>query len=50
MPFRSGNRGVLLHFTSTTDADLQCAYTGKQLIESDLVEIGSLISFAVTPL
>jgi len=33
------------HFSeSTTDADLQHACTGKQLIESDLVEIGSLIS------
>jgi len=50
MPFRSENGGVPLHFTSTTDADLQCTYTGKQLIESDLVKIGSLISFAVTPL
>ena len=50
MPFRGGNGGVPLHFTSTTDADLQCACTGKQLIESDLVEIDSLISSAVIPL
>ena len=33
------------HFSkSTTDADLQHTCTGKQLIESDLVEIDSLIS------
>jgi len=50
MPFRGGNGGVLLYFTSTTDADLQCACTGKQLIKSDLVKIGFLISSAVTPL
>jgi len=50
MPFRGGNEGVPLYFTSTTDADLQCACTGKQLIVPDLVEIGSLISSAITPL
>jgi len=29
---------------STTNVDLQCTCTGKQLIETDLIEIGFLIS------